>query len=51
MLKKIKIYPANVSKYNLNYEKQVIPLMIPNREGWHYLAVKKTTSIINRKNN
>ena len=28
--KKEKIYPAYVSKYNLNREKQVILLMIPN---------------------
>ena len=39
MKKKI-IYSAYVSKYNLNCEKQVILLMIPNGEGWHYLAVK-----------
>ena len=31
-----KIYPAYVSKHNANREKQVILLMIPNREGWHY---------------
>ena len=31
--KKEKIYPAYVSKYNSNHEKQVILLMIPNREG------------------
>ena len=31
--KKIIIYPAYVSKYNLNCEKQVILLMIPNGEG------------------
>ena len=38
--KKEKIYPAYVSKHNSNRKKQVIPLMIPNGEGWHYLAVK-----------
>ena len=37
----LKIYPAYVSKYNTNHEKQVILLMIPNGEGWNYLAVKK----------
>ena len=37
-----KIYPAYVSKHNSNREKQVIPLMISNREKqWHYHAVKK----------
>ena len=41
MLKKKKIYPGSVSKQNSNFEKQVILLMIPNVEGWHYLAVKK----------
>ena len=30
--KKEKIYPANVSKHNSDREKQVILLMIPNRE-------------------
>ena len=39
-VKNKKICPAFVSKDNLNREKQVIFLMIPNREGWHYLAVK-----------
>ena len=38
--KKEKIYLAYVSKSNLNSEKQVIRLMIPNGKGWHYLAVK-----------
>ena len=31
--KKVKIYFAYVSKHNLNREKQVILLMIPNRNG------------------
>ena len=41
MLKKGKIYPAYVSRNNSNREKQVIPLMISNWEGWYNLAVKK----------
>ena len=41
MLEKKKIYPAYVSKHNSNHEKQVIILMIPNGEGWHYVEVKK----------
>ena len=32
MLKKKKIYPVYVSKNNSNREKQVILLIIPNRE-------------------
>ena len=50
MLKNKKIYPFYVSKHNSNYEKQVILLMIPNGEKWHYLTVKKTISIIKRNN-
>ena len=34
--KKETIYPAYVSKYNSNREKQVILLMISNRKKWHY---------------
>ena len=40
MLKKKKIYPAYVSKHNYNCQKQFTLLIIPNEEGWHYLAVK-----------
>ena len=42
--KKEKIYPAYVSKHNSNREKQVILLITPNREGLHYLEVKKIPS-------
>ena len=46
-VKKEKIHPAYVSKYNSNREKYIL-LMIPKAEGrktksegqWHYLAVK-----------
>ena len=31
--KKEKMYPAYVSKHNSDHEKQVIIVMIPNREG------------------
>ena len=41
MLKKKKKYPTYISKHNSNCKTQVIFLMIPNREGWNYLAVKK----------
>ena len=46
MLKKKKIYPAYVSKYNSNREKQVILLMSSNGEKWHYLAVKKLPALL-----
>ena len=54
MLKKKKIYPAYVSKYNSNCERQVILLMIPNGEGRRYLPVKKLSpllGVITSKNN
>ena len=38
MLKKMTIYPAYISKHNLNHEKQIILLMISNKKQWHYLA-------------
>ena len=37
----MKTYPAYISRHNLNHENQIIPLMIPKRKAWHYLAVKK----------
>ena len=43
---KEKIYLAYISKHNSNREKQVIHLMIPNGEGWHYLAVKKLSALL-----
>ena len=52
MLKKKKIYPAHVSKHNSYCENQAILLIIPNGEGWHYLAkkkVKKAISVIRKK--
>ena len=44
--KKEKIHPAYVSKRNSNCEKQVILLMIPNGEAWHYLAVMKLSALL-----
>ena len=44
--KKEKIYPAYVSNNNSNCEKQVIFLIIPNREEWHYLAVRKLSELL-----
>ena len=46
MLKQKKIYPAYVSKCNSSLEKQIILLMIPNGEKWHYLAVKKLSALL-----
>ena len=40
MLKKKKIYPDYVLIHNSNCEKQIILLMIPNKEKWNYLAVE-----------
>ena len=34
------MHPDYFSKQNSNPKKQVIFLMIPNREGWHYIAEK-----------
>ena len=45
MLKNEYIYPPHISKHNLN-----ILLMMPNGEGWHYLAVEKLICIIKRNN-
>ena len=41
-----KIHPAYVSKHYSNLENQVILLMIPNGEGWHYLTVKKLSALL-----
>ena len=39
--------PAYISNHNSALEKQIILLMIPNeeKEGWHYLAVKKLLAL------
>ena len=44
--KEIEICPAYISKYNSNREKQIILLMIPNEKSWHYLAVKKLSTLL-----
>ena len=46
--KKEKIYPGYVSKHSSNREKQVMLLMISNREGWHYLAVKNLSALLKK---
>ena len=47
-IKEKEIWPAYISKINSNCEKQIILLMIQNKEkeGWHYLAVKKPSTLI-----
>ena len=49
MLKKKKIHPPYISKHNSNRQKQVILSMIPNGEGWNYLAVKKLSALLRGK--
>ena len=44
--KKEKIYPTCFSKHNLNHQKQVIVLMTPHGEGWHYLAIKNLSALL-----
>ena len=40
------IYPACISKHDLNYEKEIIILLISVGEVWHYLAVKKLSALL-----
>ena len=37
---------AHKSKHNLKHENQVIPLMSTDGEKWHYLAVKKLSTLL-----
>ena len=46
MLKNKNKYPAYTSKGTLKREKRVIILMIPNREGQLYLALKKSSALL-----
>ena len=43
--------PAYISKANSTLEKQIILLMITNKEkeGWHYLAVTKLSALLHKK--
>ena len=47
-IKEMEICPAYISKINSNCENQIILLMTPNeeREGWHYLGVKKISALL-----
>ena len=49
MLNMKKIISPYVLKYNSNREKQIILLLISCRERLHYLEVKKTIDIIEKK--
>ena len=42
----MKAHPAYISIHNLNHESQIIFLMIPNGEGWHYLTVKRLSALL-----
>ena len=44
--KKEKMYPDYVLKHNSKCEKQIILLMIPNREGWRDLTVKILSALL-----
>ena len=46
--KEKKILPAYISKHKSTHEKTKILLMIPNeeKEVWHYLAVKKLSTLL-----
>ena len=48
ILKKKEICPASISIINSNCEKQIVLLMIPNKEkeGWHYLAAKRLSALL-----
>ena len=49
MLKKKKYF--RLIFQNITREQQIILLMIPNeeKEGWHYLAVKKLPALLHKK--
>ena len=47
-IKRKEIFPASISIINFNCEKQIVLLMIPNKEkrGWHYLAAKRLSALL-----
>ena len=46
-IKEKEICPAYILKNNSNFEKQIVPLMIMNKEeGWHYLALKRPSALL-----
>ena len=46
--KEKEIHPAYISKHNSTHKKQIILLMVPNKEKevWHYLAVTKLSTLL-----
>ena len=46
---KMKVYILLMFQNKTKCQEQVIPLMIPNREGWYYLAVKKLSTLLRGK--
>ena len=46
MLKMKKVHHAYVSKHDSKREKKILLLMISNKEGWHYIAVKKLSTLV-----
>ena len=48
--KEKEICQAYISKANSNCENQIVLLMIPNKlkEGWHYLAIRKLSTLLRR---
>ena len=47
----MKICLAYILRYNSSRESQINFLMIPNKKGWHYLAIKNLRGIITKRNN
>ena len=49
--REIEICPASISRINSNCKKQIILLMKTNeeKEGWHYLAVKRLLALLRGK--
>ena len=45
---KIKICDVYISKQNSNHENKTILLMIPNKEEWHCLAVKRSSALLGK---
>ena len=46
MLKMKKVHRAYVSKHKSKREKQILLLMISNKEGWHYIAIQKLSALV-----
>ena len=40
----------SISKQNSNHEKQIILLMFPKGEEWHYITLKRLSTLLRKKN-